>query len=188
MLQLQSKSKQNRKSVIFWRKPVNNQKVWDSRDTTSYDKSPVLAALQGHHREVWCLTISPNGDHIVSSSHDKSLRLWERTREPLILEEEREMVRQKTASNGHADTFKNIVLLHLISLFFNSQEREAEFEESMAKGDVPVVNTEFSSCTTYCIYLNDKALHWPMSCKLWLTLRWSDGWSLSSSDYCNSNN
>lgn len=51
------------------------------------------ATPQGHHREVWCLTISPSGDHIVSSSHDKSLRLWERTREPIILEEEREMVR-----------------------------------------------------------------------------------------------
>lgn len=54
---------------------------------------------QGHHREVWCLTISPSGDHIVSSSHDKSLRLWERTREPIILEEEREMVRM-AASRG----------------------------------------------------------------------------------------
>lgn len=41
------------------------------------------------------MAISPNGDHIVSSSHDKSLRLWERTREPIILEEEREMVRQQ---------------------------------------------------------------------------------------------
>lgn len=30
---------------------------------------------------------------MVSASHDKSLRLWERTREPLVLEEEREMVR-----------------------------------------------------------------------------------------------
>lgn len=49
---------------------------------------------QGHHREVWCLAISPNGDHLVSASHDKSLRLWERTREPVILEEEREMVRR----------------------------------------------------------------------------------------------
>lgn len=56
--------------------------------------SAFLSALQGHHREVWCLTISPNGDHLVSSSHDKSLRLWERTREPIILEEEREMVRR----------------------------------------------------------------------------------------------
>uniref|UniRef100_A0A4W6G235 WD repeat domain 3 n=1 Tax=Lates calcarifer TaxID=8187 RepID=A0A4W6G235_LATCA len=76
------------------------------------DKFEHIQTLEGHHREVWCLTISPSGDHIVSSSHDKSLRLWERTREPIILEEEREM------------------------------EREAEFEESMAKGDVPVVPGE----------------------------------------------
>lgn len=76
------------------------------------DKFELIQTLEGHHREVWCLTISPNGDHIVSSSHDKSLRLWERTREPIILEEEREM------------------------------EREAEFEESMAKGDMPVVPGE----------------------------------------------
>lgn len=39
------------------------------------------------------MAVSPSGDYVVSSSHDKSLRLWERTREPLILEEEREMVR-----------------------------------------------------------------------------------------------
>ncbi|XP_075994682.1 WD repeat-containing protein 3 [Genypterus blacodes] len=76
------------------------------------DKFELIQTLEGHHREVWCLTISPSGDHLVSSSHDKSLRLWERTREPIILEEEREM------------------------------EREAEFEESLAKGDEPVVPGE----------------------------------------------
>uniref|UniRef100_A0A673BEL8 Uncharacterized protein n=1 Tax=Sphaeramia orbicularis TaxID=375764 RepID=A0A673BEL8_9TELE len=76
------------------------------------DKFEHIQTLEGHHREVWCLTISPSGDYIVSSGHDKSLRLWERTREPIILEEEREM------------------------------EREAEVEESMAKGDVPVVPGE----------------------------------------------
>ncbi|KAM4608896.1 WD repeat-containing protein 3 [Polymixia lowei] len=76
------------------------------------DKFEHIQTLEGHHREVWCLAISPNGDHLVSSSHDKSLRLWERTREPIILEEEREM------------------------------EREAEFEESLAKGDEPVVPGE----------------------------------------------
>lgn len=76
------------------------------------DKFEHIQTLEGHHREVWCLAISPNGDHIVSSSHDKSLRLWERTREPIILEEEREM------------------------------EREAEFEESIAKDDMPVVPGE----------------------------------------------
>ncbi|XP_048834669.1 WD repeat-containing protein 3 isoform X2 [Brienomyrus brachyistius] len=76
------------------------------------DKFQHIQTLEGHHREVWCLAISPSGDHLVSSSHDKSLRLWERTREPIILEEEREM------------------------------EREAEFEESVAKGEEPVVPGE----------------------------------------------
>ncbi|XP_054471240.1 WD repeat-containing protein 3 [Anoplopoma fimbria] len=76
------------------------------------DKFEHIQTLEGHHREVWCLAISPNGDHIVSTSHDKSLRLWERTREPIILEEEREM------------------------------EREAEFEESIANGEAPVVPGE----------------------------------------------
>ena len=47
---------------------------------------------QGHHREVWTLAVSPSGDYLVSSSHDKSLRLWDRTREPIILDEEREIV------------------------------------------------------------------------------------------------
>ncbi|XP_029433842.1 WD repeat-containing protein 3 isoform X2 [Rhinatrema bivittatum] len=76
------------------------------------DKFEHIQTLEGHHQEVWCLAVSPNGDFIVSSSHDKSLRLWERTREPLILEEEREM------------------------------QREAEYEESVAKGEEPVVAGE----------------------------------------------
>jgi len=41
---------------------------------------------------VWCLAVSPNGDHVATGSHDRSLRLWERTEEPLFVEEERELV------------------------------------------------------------------------------------------------
>nr|XP_015219591.1 PREDICTED: WD repeat-containing protein 3 [Lepisosteus oculatus] len=76
------------------------------------DKFEHVQTLEGHHREVWCLAVSPSGDYVVSSAHDKSLRLWERTREPIILEEEKEMA------------------------------REAEYEESLAKGDEPVVPGE----------------------------------------------
>ncbi|NXE27240.1 WDR3 protein, partial [Ardeotis kori] len=76
------------------------------------DKFEHIQTLEGHHQEVWCLALSPNGDYVVSASHDKSLRLWERTREPLVLEEEREM------------------------------QREAEYEESVAKEEQPVVAGE----------------------------------------------
>ncbi|XP_039599660.1 WD repeat-containing protein 3 [Polypterus senegalus] len=76
------------------------------------DNFEQVQVLEGHHQEVWCLAVSPNGDNVVSASHDKSLRLWERTKEPIILEEEKEM------------------------------QREAEFEESMAKQDEPVVPGE----------------------------------------------
>ncbi|XP_060057790.1 WD repeat-containing protein 3 isoform X2 [Erinaceus europaeus] len=76
------------------------------------DKFEHIQTLEGHHQEIWCLAVSPNGDYVVSSSHDKSLRLWERTREPLILEDEREM------------------------------QREAEYEESVAKEDQPAVPGE----------------------------------------------
>lgn len=76
------------------------------------DKFEHIQTLEGHHQEVWCLALSPNGEYVVSSSHDKSLRLWEKTREPLILDEEREM------------------------------QREAEYEESIAKEDLPVVAGE----------------------------------------------
>lgn len=76
------------------------------------DKFQLIQTLEGHHREVWTLAVSPSGDYLVSSSHDKSLRLWDRTREPIILDEEREM------------------------------EREAEFEESIAKEGETVVPGE----------------------------------------------
>jgi len=41
---------------------------------------------------VWSLAVSPSGNFVVSSSHDKSLRLWEKTEEPLVLDDEKEMV------------------------------------------------------------------------------------------------
>lgn len=76
-----------------------------------------LSSMQGHHQEVWCLALSPNGDYVVSASHDKSLRLWERTREPLILEEEREMVRvasflPKTTSRPFLGFFWSLVAFY----------------------------------------------------------------------------
>ncbi|XP_078619457.1 WD repeat-containing protein 3-like [Branchiostoma floridae x Branchiostoma japonicum] len=81
-------------------------KQWDA------DNFQHILTLEGHQAEVWCMAISPNGDYVVTGSHDKSLRLWQRTQEPLILEEERE------------------------------SEREKDFEQTLAKGEHPAVAGE----------------------------------------------
>lgn len=55
-------------------------KYWDA------DKFELLLTLEGHHAEVWCLTISSRGDFIVTGSHDRSIRRWDRTEEQLFIE------------------------------------------------------------------------------------------------------
>jgi len=59
-------------------------KYWDC------DKFEPLLTLEGHKAEVWALTVSHYGDFIVTGSHDRSIRRWERTEEPFFIEEEQE--------------------------------------------------------------------------------------------------
>lgn len=59
-------------------------KYWDM------DKFELLLTLEGHCAEVWCLAVGSLGDLLVSGSHDRSLRRWERTEEPFFVEEEKE--------------------------------------------------------------------------------------------------
>lgn len=59
-------------------------KYWDG------DKFEQIQRLAGHFGEIWALAISHSGEIIVSASHDKSIRIWQQTDEPLFLEEERE--------------------------------------------------------------------------------------------------
>lgn len=69
-------------------------KYWDG------DKFEHIQKLSGHHGEIWALTISRSGEFIVSASHDKSLRIWEQTDEPLFLEEEREKEMEEMYDNN----------------------------------------------------------------------------------------
>lgn len=55
-------------------------KYWDA------DKFELLLTLEGHHAEVWCLAISNRGDFLVTGSHDRSIRRWDRTEEPFFIE------------------------------------------------------------------------------------------------------
>lgn len=68
-------------------------KYWDG------DKFEHIQKLQGHHGEIWALAISHTGEFIVSASHDKSIRTWVQTDEPLFLEEEREKELEESYDN-----------------------------------------------------------------------------------------
>lgn len=68
-----------------------NVKEWDA------DNFENVITLSGHYGPVWTLATSPDGKYVCSSGHDRSLRLWNRTQEPLVLEDEREMQREQEA-------------------------------------------------------------------------------------------
>ena len=64
-------------------------KQWDA------DIFQHILTLQGHQAEIWCIAISPNAKHLLSASHDRSIRLWEKTSEVVVLQDEKEMEREK---------------------------------------------------------------------------------------------
>ncbi|CBQ70558.1 related to DIP2-Dom34p-interacting protein [Sporisorium reilianum SRZ2] len=59
-------------------------KHWDG------DKFQMIQQLEGHHGEVWAVAPGHGGKVVVTAGADRSIRTWEKTDEPLFLEEERE--------------------------------------------------------------------------------------------------
>ena len=59
-------------------------KYWDG------DNYKQVLDLPGHVKEVWCAAVSNDGEFLLTGSADRSLRCWERTQEPVFLEEEEE--------------------------------------------------------------------------------------------------
>ncbi|WWD03840.1 hypothetical protein V865_001896 [Kwoniella europaea PYCC6329] len=85
IMQVQFEKGQERNSHYFWSVGKDGLlKYWDG------DKFELIQKLEGHHGEIWALATSHNGQFVVTGSHDKSIRIWEKTDEPLFLEEERE--------------------------------------------------------------------------------------------------
>lgn len=58
----------------------NLVKYWDA------DKFELLLSLEGHHADVWCLAVGNRGDFVVTGSHDRSIRRWDRSEEPFFIE------------------------------------------------------------------------------------------------------
>ena len=59
-------------------------KYWDA------DKFEHVLSLEGHQSEAWALAVSSDGDFVVTGSHDRSLRIWERTEDQVVVTDERE--------------------------------------------------------------------------------------------------
>jgi U3 small nucleolar RNA-associated protein 12 len=75
---------QEEKHMFFSASKDKMIKSWDG------DKFEQIQKLKGHHGEVWAMTIARTGDFVVTASHDKSIRVWTKSDEPIFLEEERE--------------------------------------------------------------------------------------------------
>ncbi|VIO93080.1 WD-repeat protein 3, putative [Brugia malayi] len=64
-------------------------KQWDA---VKFERIQVLNL---HSAEIRALAQTTNGKYVISSSHDKSIRLWELTEEIIVLQEEEAMEREK---------------------------------------------------------------------------------------------
>ncbi|XP_066603628.1 WD repeat-containing protein 3 isoform X2 [Prorops nasuta] len=67
-------------------------KQWDA------DIFQKIITLNGHSGEAWGCTVSKNGIYVVSCGSDRTVRLYEKTSEPLVLQDEEEEEREKQDS------------------------------------------------------------------------------------------
>lgn len=99
-------------------------KQWDA---DSFDK---IITLQAHHGEARSLAVSPNGQYVVSCGSDRVLRLFERSAEPLVLEdeaeEEREALDNEALVTGEETTVPGQIGLNLPSKKTVGSEKAAE--------------------------------------------------------------
>lgn len=99
-------------------------KQWDA-DT--FDK---IITLPGHIGEAYSLAVSPNGRYLVSCGSDRCLRLYERTSEPIVLqdiqEEEREEIENQQLATGEDHTVPLLPGLKLASRKTVGSEKAAE--------------------------------------------------------------
>lgn len=69
----------------FWTVGKDSRlRYWDG------DRFVLVQTLLGHHSEIWALATGAQGRVVVTAGSDRSIRVWEKTDEPLFLEEERE--------------------------------------------------------------------------------------------------
>ncbi|KAL5121294.1 beta transducin [Pleosporales sp. CAS-2024a] len=89
------------KHILFSASKDKTIKSWDG------DKFEQIQRFKGHHGEIWAMTVARTGDFIVTASHDKSIRIWSRSDEPIFLEEERERELEELYENTLATSLED---------------------------------------------------------------------------------
>ncbi|XP_035778768.1 WD repeat-containing protein 3-like [Anopheles albimanus] len=132
-------------------------KQWDA------DIFQKIITLPGHLGEAYNLAVSPNGRYVVSCGSDRTLRLFERTDEPLVLqdvqEEEREEMENATLATGEDSAVPGLPGLRLASKKTIGAEKGAEnileclevskqYEAEGSKGPLPPLMFAFSAGDT----------------------------------------
>ncbi|XP_050068590.1 WD repeat-containing protein 3 [Anopheles maculipalpis] len=132
-------------------------KQWDA------DSFQKIITLPAHLGEAHALAISPNGKYIVSCGSDRTLRLYRRTDEPLVLqdvqEEEREELENATLATGEESTVPGMPGLKLPSKKTIGSEKGAEnileclevskqYDEEGGKGPLPPLMFAYSATNT----------------------------------------
>jgi U3 small nucleolar RNA-associated protein 12 len=75
---------QEEKHTLFSASKDGVLKSWDG------DKFEQIQKFDGHHGEIWAMTLSRTGESVITASHDKSIRVWAVGDDLIFLEEERE--------------------------------------------------------------------------------------------------
>lgn len=132
-------------------------KQWDA---DSFEK---IITLPGHVGEAHSVAISPSGKFVVSCGSDRTLRLFERTEEPLVLqdvqEEEREELENTTLATGEDSSVPGLPGLKLPSKKTIGSEKAAEnileclevskqFEAEETKNIIPPLMYAFEATNT----------------------------------------
>ena len=68
-------------SIIF---SLFRRRYWDA------DRFRLITNIGRHEGEAWCVAVSGDGATFVSGGHDRALRIWRRSQEPVFAEEEEE--------------------------------------------------------------------------------------------------
>ncbi|KAJ1911305.1 beta transducin [Mycoemilia scoparia] len=71
------------------------------------DKFIKIQRLEGSHGEIWDMALGKHGNFVVTCSQDRSVRVWEKTEEPLFLEEEKERELEEMYEKGLAGNLDN---------------------------------------------------------------------------------